>query len=481
MVTCLYQREYIVDKPHFTTATIPADKIGRFHFIGIGGVGMSGIARILLRQGYPVSGSDLNVGEVTQRLAAEGAIIYEGHAAENISPDVTRIVVSSAVPSTNVEVVAARNRGLAVLHRGDMLAFLMNPQKGIAIAGAHGKTTTSAMIALMLERNGFDPSVLVGGQVKEFNGNARLGNGDYLVAEADESDGSFLKLTPFCAVVTNVENDHLDYYQNLENIQDAFTRFLNQIKIDGFAVIYGDDPFLRSLAGRNSRRYTTYGFGPGSDLRIENIQGCGLKTWGDVFYRNQKLGCLTLSVPGQHNLLNALAAVGVGLELGLSFREIADSLYSFAGVHRRFEIMGEVNGVLVVDDYAHHPSEIKATLKAAKQIDARRVFAVFQPHRFTRTYFLLSEFGEAFQDADQVIINEIYPAGERPIEGVSARMLAEEINKQRVKPVKYISTREEIVDYLHEVVQPEDLVITMGAGHIWTVGRDLVRQLKNRE
>ena len=481
MMTYLYQRENSVEKPYLTMKTIPVDDVGGFHFVGIGGVGMSGIARILIRQGYQVSGSDLNAGEVTQRLAAEGVIIYEGHYTENLGPETTQIVVSSAIPPTNPEIIEARRRGLSVLHRGDMLAFLMNPKKGIAVAGAHGKTTTSAMISLVLARNGLDPSVLVGGQVKELNGNARLGNGEYLVAEADESDGSFLKLTPFCAVVTNVENDHLDYYQSIDNIQDAFARFLSQIKLDGFAVVCGDDPFLRSMAARNSRRYITYGLSPGLDLRIENVQGRGLKTWGDVYYRNQKMGRLTLSVPGQHNLLNALAAVGVGQELGLSFQEVADSLYDFEGVHRRFEIMGDVNGVLVVDDYAHHPSEIKATLRAAKQIEARRVLAVFQPHRFTRTHLLLAEFGDAFQDADQVIINEIYAAGEQPIEGVSARMLVEEINKQGVQQVEYLSTREEIVEYLVSEVHPDDLVITMGAGHIWTVGRDLVKRLQNLE
>jgi UDP-N-acetylmuramate--alanine ligase len=478
-MTCLYQQEASVKKSYPAVATIPADDVGGIHFVGIGGIGMSGIARIFLRQGYRVTGSDLNSGEVTRQLAAEGALIYEGHDAENLSFDITRIVVSSAVPPANPEIIEARRRGLSVLHRGDLLAFLMNPRKGIAVAGAHGKTTTSAMISLVMERNGLDPTVLVGGQVKELNGNARLGAGEYMVAEADESDGSFLKLAPFCAVVTNVENDHLDYYHTIDNIQEAFIRFLNQVKLNGFAVVCGDDPFLKSIAARNSRQFVTYGLSSGLDLRLENIQGKGLKTWGDVYFRNRKLGCLTLSVPGQHNLLNALAAVAVGQELGLSFQQIADSLYDFQGVHRRFEIMGEVNGVLVVDDYAHHPSEIKATLKAARQIEGCRIIAVFQPHRFTRTYFLLQEFADAFQDADKIIINDIYSAGEQPIEGVSAKILVDEIAKRGSQPVAYFSTREEIVEYLVGEVQPKDLVITMGAGHIWTVGRDLVKRLQN--
>lgn len=480
MITWLCQHEAMKKETYqLESATIPVEANGGFHFIGIGGVGMSGIAQVLLRQGYRVTGSDLNSGEVTRHLAAEGATIYQGHTAENLGPDITRVVVSSAIPLTNPEIVEARRRGLAVVHRSDMLAFLMNPHKGIAVAGAHGKTTTSAMIALVLERNGLDPTVLVGGHVKELQGNAKLGTSEYLVAEADESDGSFLKLIPYCAVVTNVENDHLDYYHCLDNIREAFIRFLGQVKPDGFAVVCGEDPFLQSAAARNSRRYLTYGLKSGMDYWLSGIDGHGFETWGDVYYRNQRLGRLILNVPGVHNLMNALAAIAVAQELGLSFQPVADSLYDFHGVHRRFEVVGEINGVLVVDDYAHHPTEIKATLRAARQMSVQRLVAVFQPHRFTRTHFLREEFGDAFQEADQVIINDIYSAGEAPIEGVTARILVEEIKKQGIQPVDYFSTREEIVDYLVDKVKPGDLVITMGAGHIWTVGRDLVERLHN--
>ncbi|NLK51668.1 MAG: UDP-N-acetylmuramate--L-alanine ligase [Syntrophomonadaceae bacterium] len=450
-----------------------------FHFIGIGGVGMSGIARVLLSQGYKVTGSDLNSSEITCQLEQEGALIFPGHSPHNLGTEITRIVVSSAISSTNPEVLEAQRRGLSVLHRGDMLAFLLNQRKGIAVAGAHGKTTTSAMISLVLERNGLDPTILVGGHVKEIKGNARLGSSEYLVAEADESDGSFLRLAPYCAVVTNVENDHLDYYQNLNNIREAFFRFLEQVKPEGFAVVCMEDPFLRSLTVHNSRPYVTYGFSREAVFYLENVESRGLETWGDVYYRKRKLGRLTLSVPGQHNLLNALAAIGVGHELGLNFRAMTESLRDFRGVHRRFEVIGEVNGILVVDDYAHHPTEIKATLKAAQQVKARRVIAVFQPHRFTRTHFLREEFGNAFRDANLIIINEIYPAGESPIVGVTAQLLVEEIRKQTDQPVEYIPTREEIVDYLAQVLEPGDLVITMGAGHIWTVGQSLINRLKD--
>lgn len=447
--------------------------------VGVGGAGMSGLAQILLSMGYPVTGSDLNENFITQRLRKQGAIIFQGHSAANLGPLVSLVAVSSAVAADNPEVVEARARGVPVIHRGDLLARILKPQKGIAVSGAHGKTTTTAMIALTLERNGIEPSILVGGELKELQGNAKLGAGEYIVTEADESDGSFLKLSPYCTVVTNVENDHLDHYKTFDNIAAAFQQFLDNTRPEGFSVVCWEDETLRRMSQKADRRFITYGSGPKADFWLDEIELQGLTSEARVNYRDKPLGRLKLGVPGVHNLINALAAVAVGQELGIPLEGVAKALLPFKGVGRRFEILGEVSGVTVVDDYAHHPTEIKATLQAAKQISGKRIIAVFQPHRYTRTHFLFDEFGGAFNDADRVIINDIYSAGEKPIPGVSAELIVDAV-KRRGREVVYLPSMEEIVELLVREVKADDLVLTLGAGNIWTVGEELVKRLRTQ-
>ncbi len=450
------------------------------HFIGIGGSGMSAIARIMLELGYHVTGSDLKTSAASERLEALGAKCYLGHAAENLE-GADLVVASTAIPPTNVELLKAREKGLRIMHRGEMLAWLMRRQKGIAIAGAHGKTTTTSMIALILEKNKLDPTILIGGDLTEIGGNAKLGEGDYLVAEADESDGSFLKLDPFIEVVTNIEDDHLDYYKSFDNIVAAFRDFMAKVPDAGVAVVCYDNPVIRELLKDYKRPCLTYAVDHlEADYTLRNLRFNGQATAGDVYERGELLGTLELSVPGIHNLSNALAAVAVGRFIGLPFEGISESLKTFRGAGRRFQLRGEVGGIKVIDDYAHHPSEIKATLKAARQIKTGRVLGVFQPHRYTRTSLLGERFGDAFSDADIIIISDIYSAGERPIKGVSARTIVSAIEKHEGRKVVYLPTRQEIVDYLVQTARPGDMIVTMGAGDIWCAGVELVSKLKER-
>jgi UDP-N-acetylmuramate--alanine ligase len=442
---------------------------------------MNGIAMIMLGLGYRVTGSDQKPSAVTGRLEALGADCYIGHAEENLG-DADLVVASTAIPSDNVELMKARERGIKVVHRAEMLAWLMRRQRGIAIAGAHGKTTTTSMSALVLEKNGLDPTIVIGGELTDIGGNAKLGGGEYLVAEADESDGSFLKLDPFIEIITNIEDDHLDYYKSVENIVAAFRAFMAKVPEDGLAVVCLDDPKIKELLAEYRRPCQTYALdNPEADYVMRNIKLNGQATAGDVYYRDNFLGCLELSVPGRHNLSNALAVVAVGRFLDLPFAGIAAALKEFKGAGRRFQITGEVNGIKVIDDYAHHPSEIKATLKAAKQVKTGRVVGVFQPHRYTRTSILGERFGEAFNDADVVIISDIYSAGERPIEGVSAKTIISAIEKNQDREVIYLPTRKEIVDYLAETARPGDMILTMGAGDIWNAGVELVNKLKESQ
>lgn len=455
-------------------------KMQHVHFIGIGGSGMSAIARIMLELGYHVTGSDLKTSAAGERLEALGAICYLGHAEENLE-DADLVVASTAIPPTNVELLKAREKGLQIMHRGEMLAWLMRRQKGIAIAGAHGKTTTTSMIALILEKNKLDPTILIGGDLTEIGGNAKLGGGDYLVAEADESDGSFLKLDPFIEVVTNIEDDHLDYYRSLDNIVAAFRDFMAKVPDAGVAVVCYDNPVIRGLLKGYERPHLTYAVDHlEADYTLRNLRFNGQATAGDVYERGELLGTLELSVPGSHNLSNALAAVAVGRFIGLPFEGIFESLKTFRGAGRRFQLRGEVDGIKVIDDYAHHPSEIKATLKAAGQVKTGRVVGVFQPHRYTRTSLLGERFGEAFSDADIIVISDIYSAGERPIKGVSASTIVSAIEKHEGREVVYLPTRQEIVDYLVQTARPGDLIVTMGAGDIWCAGVELVSKLKER-
>lgn len=453
---------------------------GKVHFIGIGGSGMSGIATIMINQGYQVSGSDLNQNAAASRLINMGAEVAWGHDSANLGQDTDIVVISTAIKADNPELVAAREKGMEVVRRGEMLARLMVDKKGIAVAGAHGKTTTSSMIALVFEKSGLDPTVVVGGDILELGGNAKLGQGEYLVAEADESDGSFLLLSPTIEVITNIEDDHLDYYGSREAIKEAFVEFMQKVPDDGSTVACADDPNIRELTAKSDKKIVTYGIEHPSDYMARNIRTEGLHTYADIYYENSLLGHLELNVPGLHNINNAMAAIAVGRIAGLSFAQTAGVLKDFRGVHRRFELLGNVRGINVVDDYAHHPTEVKATLRAAKQTKANRVIGVFQPHRFTRTKFLYKEFGESFCDADVIVISEIYGAGETPIEGVTAELIVNAIKDNEKRPIYYFKTIEEVTEFLSETAESGDLILTLGAGNIRLAGIDLVERLKAR-
>lgn len=442
------------------------------HFIGIGGAGMSGIAKILLQLGAGVSGSDMKESDSTKRLEEMGAKISIGHQGQNIGDEVGTVVYSSAIPEENPEMIEARRRGIEVLARAEMLARLMVRQDSIAVAGAHGKTTTTAMLSLMLEVNNLDPTIVIGGDLKQIGSNAKLGQGKYLVAEADESDGSFLKLYPKIAVITNIENDHLDYYRSVQNIVSAFVRFVEQIPADGFAVICLDNPELVKIRNDVKANYITYGIDTEeADYTAKNLFFEGTQSNCEVFYQEKKLGILELNVPGKHNISNALAAVATGMEIGLTFDQVTVGLKEFTGAKRRFEFIDQVDGITIFDDYAHHPTELQATLSAAKTAGYKRIVAIFQPHRYTRTKLLQFEFGESFADADLVIINEIYSASEKPISGVSSKLIINAIrNTDSQKRVVYCATEDDIVDFLCQEGKPGDLIITMGAGNIRQAG-----------
>jgi UDP-N-acetylmuramate--alanine ligase len=446
------------------------------HFVGIGGAGMSGLAKILLALGHPVSGSDLKKSKVTDRLEKAGAIIAEGHSAQNLQREVGLVVVSTAIPNDNPEITAAQSKGIPVIQRAELLARLMQRQKAIAVAGAHGKTTTTSMVALVLDKNGLDPTVIVGGELNDIGGNARLGHGQYLVAEADESDKSFLMLSPYIAVITNIENDHLDNYGTFTKIVESFKDFIEKVSPEGFVVACIDDPELKRMAKDGRHKFITYGLSGSPDYSAKKIKISGLGSTAEIYYRKEKLGVLKLEVPGRHNVSNALAAIAIGYELGLPFSDIAAALSSFRGVDRRFQILGIPNNIKVVDDYGHHPTEIRVTLAAAKASNPRRLIIAFQPHRYSRTKLLADEFGPAFQEADIAIITNIYAAGEAPLEGISGETIAREAKKY-CPHVEYIPGLEEAVQYILEVCAPGDLVLTMGAGDIYQAGEVLVEHL----
>ncbi|WP_338825308.1 UDP-N-acetylmuramate--L-alanine ligase [Neomoorella humiferrea] len=453
---------------------------GWTHFVGIAGVGMSGLAQLLLNQGYRVSGSDPKENHFTKQLEAQGAVIYHDHEEGNIKPGVTEVVVSSAVPPHNPEVTAARKLGLPVIKRGELLARLFNERQGIAVAGAHGKTTTSAMTALILKEAGLDPAAVIGAYIREFNGNALTGRGPYFVAEADESDGSFLWLKPEIAVVTNIEGDHLDHYGTLERIVEAFAAFLDRVRPNGKAVICSDDRRAAVLAA-GRRGVITYGFNQEADFRAGQVTLQGLESRAVVYYRDEPLGELHLKVPGRHNVLNALGAVAAAHCLQVPFDVAARALAAFRGAGRRFEILWDDGYIRVVDDYAHHPTEVEATLAAAAQMGAARVIAVFQPHRYTRTYHLYREFGRAFSRADVVVINDIYAAGELPLDGVSSRLIVDAIRGNGHPEVYYLPTLEETLVFLKKTCTSGDLILTMGAGDVWQVGVRLADFLARKE
>jgi UDP-N-acetylmuramate--alanine ligase len=448
----------------------------KVHFIGIGGVGMSGIAQILLSLGHRVSGSDARTSVVTERLQGLGARIYHGHSSENVG-DVEIVVISSAIAPDNPEVLAAYERGIRIIPRAQMLGLVMREQKGIAVAGAHGKTTTTSLAAFLLEKAGLDPTFVIGGEAAEI-GNAKVGTGGFFVAEADESDGSFVLLDPTIAIVTNVENDHLDHYKTLDNIERAFRDFLMRVPPEGVLVLCADDPILLRLAQQMETPVITYGRSADTEYRLDSFSLNCVTSGADVYWRGEFLGRLELSIPGRHNLLNALGVLAMGRYLGLEFGEIAGILKAFRGVKRRFETMGEIGGVRVVDDYAHHPTEVQVTLEAARQTNPGRLIAVFQPHRYTRTQFLHKEFGQSFSKADIVLLNSIYSAGEAPIEGVTAQLIVDEIKKHRRDGVHFFETQDELVGYLSGMARAGDLILTLGAGDIRKSGVALLKRLE---
>ncbi len=451
-------------------------KIQNVHFVGIGGIGMSGIAEVLLNLGYQISGSDARETEVTRRLQTLGCDISYGHRKENVKKaDV--VVISSAIRPDNPEIKVAEERLIPVIPRAEMLAELMRMKVGIAIAGTHGKTTTTSLIATVLAAGGFDPTVVIGGRLNSIGSNARLGQGEFLVAEADESDGSFVKLMPTIAVVTNIDPEHLDYYSGIEQIKETFLSFLNRIPFFGLAVLCLDHPNVQSLIPRLKKRFTTYGLTTQADFQAKEIVFEGLSTAFDVIHERSEVGRLKLQMPGLHNVYNALATVATAFELNIPFQTIQETLQDFSGIQRRFQIKGEKKGILVVDDYGHHPVEIMATLRAARTGWEKRVVAVFQPHRYSRTRILFQDFLTAFYDADVLILTDIYPAGEDRIEGVEARALCEGIREYGHKDAAYISGKKEIVDRLLQVLTPGDMLITLGAGDIWQVADEVLKRL----
>jgi len=457
-------------------------KIQRIHFVGIGGIGMSGIAEVLLTLGYKVSGSDLKNSAITERLASLGAIIFEGHAAENIV-GAEVVVTSAAIAADNAEVAAAHERLIPVIRRAEMLAELMRLKYGIAVAGMHGKTTTTSMVAAVLAGGGLDPTVVVGGRVDAMGSNARLGKSQYLVAEADESDRSFLKLSPILAVVTNIDREHMDCYRSLKDVKRTFLDFMDRVPFYGIVVVCNDDQPLRSLLPQIHRRTVTYGTRKNSDFRIM-LGAHGSCTSPEqpmsrfrVQYKERDLGEFHLHVPGAHNVLNATAAIAVGVGLDIEVEQIRSALKSFRGVDRRFQLRGNVSGVNVIDDYGHHPTEIRATLAAAKQCGYRRIHVIFQPHRYTRTQALMEQFATAFEDATTLFVLDIYAASEAPIDGVTAKVLAERIHEATEQPVRYVASFGEAVEAVVADAEEGDMILTLGAGNVSQLGAQIVEAL----
>ena len=456
----------------------------RIHFIGVGGMGMSGIAELLVNLGYEVSGSDMQSTDITDRLVSLGARIAQGHDARNVS-EVDVVVYSSAVRPNNPEMEAARQRGLAVVPRAEILAELMNLRQGIAVAGAHGKTTTTSMIALVLDMAGLDPTAVIGGRVSSFGSNAKLGRGKYLVAEADESDRSFLKLSPRFVVITNIDREHLEAYDDFDDLKAAFVQFANGVPANGAVIVCADDAHLRTVRGDIKRHLVTYGFDEAADVVASDVQ---LKGFGSVCtVRGRKpggravdLGQLQLAVPGRHNVLNALAAVAMSRELGIAWSDIARGLGGFHGAERRFQRRGEAGGVVVVEDYGHHPTEIAAVIAAARPITTGRLVVAFQPHRFTRTQFLMGEFGRAFAGAEVVVLTDIYSAGEEPIEGVTLDALADVVRRGFKGEMRIVRALADVPRELAALAKPGDLVVLLGAGSIGSIAGDVLRSLEGR-
>ena len=451
-------------------------KTQRIHFIGIGGSGMSGIAEVLINQDYEVSGSDQSKSSVTDHLESLGAEIHFQHKSENIDNKHV-VVVSSAIRDDNPEVKAARKQMIPVIRRAEMLAELMRMKHGIAIAGTHGKTTTTSLVATVLAGGNLDPTVIVGGKLKNMGGHAKLGQSKFLVAEADESDGSFLKLSPTIAVVTTLDEEHMDYYHTMQNMKSAFLEFLNKVPFYGTAILCMDDPNLQSLLPKIEKRTITYGLKTQADYTAREISVSELKTHFTVFHQGKKLGRISSESLGNHNVCNTLAAVAVGMELNMDFPAVSDALKNFTGVQRRFEILHQSDSLNIVDDYGHHPAEIQATLETAKTVwPNRRLVVVFQPHRFSRTQHLLESFYSSFNDADQLVLLDIYAAGEKSIEGIHSRKIAQGVREFGHKHVDFLESIDSVIPHLKNSLQPGDVVLTLGAGNIGELAHKLAAQ-----
>lgn len=445
-------------------------KVASIHMVGLGGSGMSGIAEVLLNLGYKVSGSDVASGPVLDNLRTLGAETYVGHCRGRLG-QAQVLVKSTAVGEDNPEVMEARELGIPIIPRAEMLAELMRLRTGIAVAGTHGKTTTTSILATIFKEAGLDPTVIIGGRLRSYGSNAMLGHGEYLIAEADESDGSFLCLFPIISVVTNIDADHLDFYPNLASIKDAFVQFMNKIPFYGLNVVCGDDPGVLSVLTRIRRPIVTYGFGQDNDVRGEMIEGRPGNPFR-IFWRGEAWAEVNLAHPGRHNVLNALGAVGVAIEIGVPKEAVLQGLAQFGGVGRRFEIKGERNGVAVVDDYGHHPREIAATLRTAREYyPGRRLVVVFQPHRFSRTKALFGDFCRAFDQADLLLLLEIYPASEAPLPGISGSSLAQGIRQVSQTSVEFFADMRATAIALQDILQPGDVLLTLGAGNVWRVGQ----------
>jgi UDP-N-acetylmuramate--alanine ligase len=459
-------------------------KIQRIHFVGIGGIGMSGIAEVLLTLGYKVSGSDLRESQVTQRLASLGALIFIGHRAENVTGS-EAVVTSSAISPDNPEIQAARAQHIPLIPRAEMLAELMRLKYGIAIAGMHGKTTTTSMVAAVLAAGGLDPTVVVGGRVDAMGSNARLGKSHYLVAEADESDRSFLRLSPILSIVTNIDREHMDCYRDMEDVEQAFVDFMNRVPFYGAVIACFDNERLRALFPRLERRVISYGAGEKADFRVRVLDSGLAQEEGaprsrfDVTHLGKKIGDFSLHVPGYHNVLNATAAVAAGVGLDVAPEKIAEALAQFRGVDRRFQLKGKMAGVSVVDDYGHHPTEIRATLAAARQCGYQKVHVIFQPHRYTRTRDLAEEFAGAFHDADTLELLDIYAASEEPIAGITSQALLERIRSSGTN-ANYAPSFAEAAHRAADRAASGDLVITLGAGNVYQIGSMVLEELKKK-
>ncbi|MBI1940025.1 MAG: UDP-N-acetylmuramate--L-alanine ligase [Acidobacteria bacterium] len=458
-------------------------KIRKIHFVGIGGIGMSGIAEVLLNLGFTVSGSDLKAAPVTERLARMGARVFEGHAASNVRGAQVVVVSSAVKPDNNQEVLEAARLQIPVIPRAEMLAELMRLKFNVAVAGAHGKTTVTSMIAVLLAQAGLDPTAVIGGRLDVFGSSARLGKGELMVVEADESDRSFLYLLPSIAVVTNIDREHLDHYRDLEEIAAAFVSFMNKVPFYGAVIACTDAPWgdhFRALQPHLRRRVVTYGAEPGADVMAQRVELSATHATFNVSAKGQSLGRFTLNVAGRHNVQNALAAVAVGVELELTAEQMREGLAHFRGVDRRFQVKAEWNGVTVVDDYGHHPAEIRAVLETARLRGAKRILAIFQPHRYTRTKFLMDDLARCFDSAARVYVLDIYPAGEPPIPGITTERLIARMRELGFERAQYAPSEQSLVEELASTVAPGDLVLTIGAGSVWKVGEALAETLRAR-